>query len=66
MIKLEELEMAVVSLPEEEYNRFRRWFLERDWERWDKQIEEDSQAGRLDFLTEEAFDARKAGKLKDL
>jgi len=59
MIKLEELEMAVVSLPEEEYNRFRRWFLERDWERWDKQIEEDSQAGKLDFLIEEALERSK-------
>ena len=32
MTKLEELEMAIVSLSEEEYREFRRWFLEKDWE----------------------------------
>jgi hypothetical protein len=45
MTKLEELEMAIASLPEEDYYEFRRWFLERDWEKWDSQIEADSRAG---------------------
>jgi hypothetical protein len=36
MTKLEELESAVDSLPEEEYRRFRCWFMEKDWERWDR------------------------------
>ncbi len=34
MTRLEELEMAVDSLSKEEYSQFRRWFLERDWEKW--------------------------------
>ena len=38
MAKLEELELAIASLSEEEYREFRRWFLERDWEKWDRQI----------------------------
>lgn len=58
--------MAVASLPEEEYCEFRRWFQERDWEKWDRQIEEDSRAGRLDFLAKEALEAKKEGKLKKL
>ena len=66
MTRLEELEMAIASLPEEEYRVFRRWFLERDWETWDRQIEEDSAAGKLDFLSKEAREAKKGGKLKDL
>ncbi|MEW6352551.1 MAG: hypothetical protein AB1646_26185 [Thermodesulfobacteriota bacterium] len=66
MMKLEELETAVDALPEGEYREFRRWFLEKDWDRWDKEIEEDSQAGRLDFLVKEALDAKKEGKLRDL
>ena len=66
MRNLEELEMAVAALPEEEYKQFRRWFLERDWERWDEQIEEDSKAGKLDFLIAEALNAKKGGKLKEL
>ncbi len=63
MTKLEELEMTVASLPEEEYCEFRRWFLERDWEKWDRQIEEDSRAGKFDFLVKEALEAKKEEKL---
>jgi hypothetical protein len=66
MKKLEELEMAVASLSEEDYCEFRRWFLERDWEKLDRQIEEDSRAGMLDFLVKEALEAKKEGKLKEL
>jgi hypothetical protein len=66
MTKLEELEMAVDALPENEYSEFRNWFLEKDWEKWDRQIEEDSRTGKLDFLVHEAFKAKKEGKLKDL
>jgi len=66
MAKLEELERAVSSLTEEEYRQFRRWFLERDWEQWDRQIEEDSKAGKLDFLVREALEAKKHGRLEEL
>jgi hypothetical protein len=66
MTKLKELEMAIASLPEDEYRRFRRWFLDRDWEKWDKQIEEDAESGKLDFLVDEALEAKNAGRLKDL
>jgi hypothetical protein len=66
MTRLEELEMAIASLPDEEYRAFRRWFLERDWEKWDRQIEEDSTAGKLDFLDKEAREAKQDGRLKDL
>ncbi|MFQ5840139.1 MAG: hypothetical protein ACE5HK_05410 [Candidatus Methylomirabilales bacterium] len=66
MAKLEELERSVASLSEEEYREFRRWFLERDWGKWDRQIEENSKAGKLDFLVKEALEAKKRGQLKDL
>ena len=44
----------------------RRWFSERDWEKWDRQIEADSESGKLDFLIKEALDAKAKGKLKRL
>jgi hypothetical protein len=66
MTKLEELEQAIEKLPEDEYQQFRRWFLEKDWERWDKQIEEDSKTGKLDFLVKEAIDAKRGKRLRDL
>ena len=66
MAKLEELERAIASLSDEEYREFRRRFLERDWEKWDRQIENDSNVGKLSFLVKEGRDAKKGGHLKDL
>jgi hypothetical protein len=66
MASLEELEKTIGNLPDEEYRQFRRWFLEKDWERWDRQIIEDSRAGKLDFLVKEALDAKKKDKLRVL
>ncbi|MBI5570487.1 MAG: hypothetical protein HY914_11120 [Desulfomonile tiedjei] len=66
MKTVEELEMAVDSLTQEEYSRFRQWFLDREWERWDRKIEEDAEAGRLDFLLQEAVDAKNGKRLRDL
>jgi hypothetical protein len=43
-----------------------RWLIEKDWERWDKEIEADSQAGELDFLAREAHKEKVKGTLKDL
>ena len=64
MNKLEDLEMVIDALPEAEYAELRRWFLQRDWAKWDRQIEADSAAGRLDFLTQEAQEAKARETLK--
>ncbi len=66
MTRVEEIEIAVDALPEEEYSRFRRWFLERDWEKWDKQIAEDSLSGKLDILTKEVDQAKIDNKINNL
>jgi hypothetical protein len=66
MMTVEELELAVNSLTPEEYGRFRRWFLDRDWDEWDREIEEDVDAGRLDFLVREAIEAKNKKRLTDL
>ncbi len=66
MANLEEIEMAVSALADREYARFRRWFLERDWEKWDRQIEADAASGKLDFLVREARDAKDSGRLGSL
>ena len=60
------IKKAIESLPEEDYGQLRRWFADKDWEKWDTQIEEDSKSGKLDFLLKEAFEERQQGKLKDL
>lgn len=66
MASVQELEKAVASLHEPEYSEFRQWFLDNDWERWDRQIAEDSKTGRLDFLAEEAAEAKSADNLRAL
>ena len=66
MTIMEEIKNAVILLPIDEYRQFRNWFLERDWEQWDKQIQADSESGKLDFLVKEAMDEKSHGKLRDL
>jgi hypothetical protein len=66
MTKVEEIKAAIESLPEEEFIRIRQWFSEKDWQEWDKQIAQDSESGKLDFLIKEAIDEKDKGKLKDL
>jgi len=66
MSKVEELEKAIDALPEEEYIQLRNWFSEKDWKKWDRQIKADSQSGKLDFLVQEAFEAKKKNKLREL
>ena len=54
-VKLKQIISFIEELSEQEFADLRDWILERDWERWDRQIEKDSKAGRLDFLVEEAL-----------
>ena len=66
MTRIEEIENAVTSLPVEEYRQFRDWFLERDWAQWDRQIQADSESGKLDFLVKEAMEEKSRGNLRNL
>jgi hypothetical protein len=63
---VESIQSAILSLSPEEYAQLRQWFAERDWEQWDKQIEEDSASGKLDFLIEEAMTEKAKGKLRNI
>jgi hypothetical protein len=66
MSKIEELKAEIEGLPNEEFIEIFRWMWEVDWERWDKEIGLDSQAGKLDFLVREAHQEKAKGNLKDL
>jgi len=66
MTRVEEIQSAIESLSSEEYAQLRQWFSEKDWERWDRQIEKDAESGKLDFLIEEALEEKKQGRLKEL
>jgi len=66
MMQIEQLQKEIEALPQKEFIRLRNWFAEKDWEQWDKQIEADIAAGKLDFLLKEARSAKTQGKLRDL
>ena len=62
----EDLERAIEQLTPEELARFRAWFAEFDAEQFDKAVEQDAQAGKLDAFAEEALSAYRAGHIRDL
>jgi hypothetical protein len=66
MSNVDEIKAAIESLPPADYSSLRQWFDERDWDRWDRQIEADSRSGKLDFLIEEARAEKANGSLRDL
>jgi hypothetical protein len=66
MSKVEELKTEIEKLPRREFTELVRWLSEKDWERWDEEFKADAEAGRLDFLVQEALDEKAKGTLKDL
>jgi hypothetical protein len=66
MTKVEKLENEVQQLNPDELAAFRDWFRKYDSDEWDKEIEEDILAGRLDRLAKEGIAAHKAGKTREI
>ena len=66
MTKVEKLENEVQKLNPDELAAFRDWFRRYDSDEWDKEIERDVSAGRLDKLAEEAIAAHKAGRTREI
>jgi hypothetical protein len=61
-----EIEAAVRNLSPTELSNFRKWFQEFDAEAWDRQLEQDVKAGRLDSLAEEALKDLREGRCTEL
>ena len=64
-----EIKQDVLALPEADYAELMVWLdemCERKWNEWDRQIEADAKAGRLDFFEAEALEAKRKGELQDL
>ena len=66
MTTVQKIKTDIQALPHEDYMSLLSWIHERDWEEWDKQLENDIALGKLDFLIHEAMEEKKAGKLLDL
>ena len=66
MSNVEQIEQQIKSLDDRAFAQLRQWFIEYDHARWDRQIEADSAAGKLDFLAAEALAEHRAGKTRPL
>jgi hypothetical protein len=65
-MSLKELESAVSQLPADELTAFARWFEEYLADAWDRRIEEDIKAGRLDEAGRRADADFDAGRCRPL
>ena len=63
---IEELEFAIQKLPAHEFKRLAAWFAEFEAEQWDRQIEADQRAGRLDHVIKRVREDIEAGRSKPL
>ena len=66
MGRIEDVEQQVEALSPEELAQFRTWFLEYDWAVWDRQLERDVRAGKLDELAERALRDHGSGQTTPL
>ena len=66
MTTLQEIQDAAGRLTVEDRSELCKWLLEQDAEAWDREIEADVQAGKLDFLAEEALQEYRTGKTRKL
>lgn len=65
-MSIEELEAVVSKLPATGLARFSEWFEEFMADQWDRQIEQDLAAGRLDAAIKRADDHYEAGRCTPL
>ena len=70
MSTISEIQEAILSLREPKFAELKSWLSglesERLWDEWDKQIEDDSAASKLEFLVAEAMEAKANDKLAEL
>lgn len=66
MTTVEALEQQIQKLGPKELAELRDWFAEYEWEAWDRQLERDVKAGKLDKLGKQALADHAAGKSRPL
>jgi hypothetical protein len=66
MTRTERAESEIQQMSAEELAKFRAWFAAFDAQEWDRQIEEDVKAGKLDALADRALRDHEAGRTTKL
>ena len=64
MQSVEEIKAEIAKLTPNEVRQIVRWLAEYEAGLWDKQIEEDAAAGKLDRFIEEALEEHRQGKTR--
>ncbi len=63
MTTVQEIKQAILNLPKTDYAEILEWLHQLGEEEWDRQIEAEALAGKLDFLKERALKAKRDGTL---
>ena len=58
-----EIKQDILALPVVEYAELMEWLDNLEEDQWDRQIEADAKAGKLDFLKAEAEEAKRRREL---
>ena len=66
MTSLAEIKEAIENLSPAEFAEIARWLQDMLEDQWDRQIEADAAAGRLDFFKDHVARARAAGTVGEL
>ncbi len=64
MSTVDEIKQAIERLPKEEFWHLSSWVIQRHENEWDRQLERDIQAGRLDRFAQEALQEQREGKTR--
>jgi len=66
MTQLERIQTDIAALSYQDFKQLREWIEAKEWEDWDRQIAADSASDKLEFLKQEALEAKAKGQLRDL
>lgn len=66
MSTVKQIEAEILKLSPQELSQLANWVLDLDEQRWDEQIKQDIEAGKLDFLAQEALAEFEAGNCRTL
>jgi hypothetical protein len=66
MDKVSKIGREIQELSQTELAAFRQWFRDFDSQAWDRQIEEDVQAGKLDAQANKALKDFESGKFSEM
>ena len=66
MTTMADIKQAILSLPKGEFVELIEWLHDLDEQKWDQQIEDESNSGRLEFLREEAKEGKRTRTLRNI